>query len=294
MWARRRGGAADRARGSGQADHAIVAASAASDSGDRTGCAVMLLLAHNTEQEGCAMLVTLPDARVSSRAVLLRGRTLAEGGVARRSAHPPPEGPAAGASAASGRRRRRAGRGRAAVTGAPISTYVLPRARASRIATAATSSPSSTRRRAPSIEVIRLSSSRRLRSSGLGGRPGGRTTSTSSSASSRWAERHARRTIRSESAARVASASRRSAIVCGPGSVSSAPCSSPARRTGPALADTAGRTSRLTSTSSASRRNAVSRRAARFSILKKFPSAAGTRSLDRPCPPAGARSAPPA
>ena len=53
---------------------------------------------------------------------------------------------------------------------------------------------------------------------GSAGDRAGARRSTSSSASKRWAERHARRTTRSECGASVASASSRSAIACGPGS----------------------------------------------------------------------------
>ena len=76
--------------------------------------------------------------------------------------------------------------------GVPISTYVAAQLTRDPDRDGRHVLPSSTRRRAPSIATRRRSASRRLRSSGLGGRPGGRTTSTSSSASRRWAERQAR------------------------------------------------------------------------------------------------------
>ena len=81
----------------------------------------------------------------------------------------------------------------------------------------------------------------------------------SSSAARRWAERHARRTTRSEPGPSSASASRRSAIGCG----SVAPKSRSSR------ASSGSRTRRLASTSSATWRSATSRSACRFSIRKK-------------------------
>ena len=136
-------------------------------------------------------------------------------------------------------------------------------------------------RRAPSIEVSRRSGCQALAvASALGSRPGRRTTSTSSSASNRCAERHARRTTRSELGGCERRAARAVArrCACGPappGAPLVTGCSS--RRTG--AGGSACRRTASPSTSSATWRSAVSRNAARFSILKKLLSAAGTRSL---------------
>ena len=100
--------------------------------------------------------------------------------------------------------------------GAPISTYVVPRSRATRATTSATSSPSSTstvraeQRPEPAQRVELLG----LLGAGLAARARA-TVRMSSSAPSRCAERQARRTTRCEDACGVTSASSRSPTACG-------------------------------------------------------------------------------
>ena len=117
---------------------------------------------------------------------------------------------------------RRRERPRRRLRGCPSAGRSTPSSRATSIATAATSSPSSDPQRSTAEHRPRqapASCSRpRCGPPAEDARRGGRTTSTSRSASRRWAKRHrAPHDPLRVQRPNVASASRRSAIVCGPG-----------------------------------------------------------------------------